>query len=42
MDQLGLWEKLVDARMQARDHPEMLDTPEGWSNDPHGLGAGHR
>lgn len=36
LDQLGLWQKLVDARVQARDHPEMLNAPRGWSNDPHG------
>lgn len=34
LDQLGLWEKLVRARMDARDHPEMLNTPKDWSNDP--------
>lgn len=42
LDQLGLWQKLVDARMQARDHPEMLATPSGWSNDPHSPVAGSR
>jgi hypothetical protein len=34
LDQLGLWEKLVKVRMNAREHPEVLNSPTNWSNDP--------
>jgi hypothetical protein len=37
LDQAGLWEKLVEIMVNAREHPETLDTPAGWSNDPRSM-----
>lgn len=37
LDQEGLWEKLVEIMVSSRAHPETLNTPTGWSNDPRSL-----
>lgn len=34
LDQLGLWEQLAAIHFDTRDHPEKLDAPADWSNDP--------
>lgn len=34
LDQEGLWERLVEIMVASRAHPEMLNAPVDWSNDP--------
>jgi hypothetical protein len=40
LDQSGLWQKLVDLMVNARAHPEILNAPVDWSNDPRTLVSG--
>ena len=34
LDQEGLWERLVEIMLRARERPESLSAPADWSNDP--------
>lgn len=34
LDQLGLWEKLVEVKMRTRADPSLLNAPTNWSNNP--------
>lgn len=34
LDQAGLWDKLVEIMVDVRAHPEKLNAPADWSNDP--------
>lgn len=39
LDQLGLWEKLVEIMVRAKEDPTTLNAPASWSNDPSSSGV---